>query len=462
MTSIFKTESSARYSTSSLPSYIAPSLQRTPSYTAEPQEFEQRLARVDYRPLPSGIFTKQSKNGDLRLKLNAQEDKIPVPVYSQGAMVAGTLEVKPGKVVAGIIEVDVKVNGRLKLKEMGEGGTQTVKLCLAEETLWRRSGESQACPESLPFRLQLPLTFDFGNKKYLLPPTYDVKLSGLPGFTASIDYSVTATINTNSPVSSLVKSKAHIHIGETSVSTPFTYIPRNWPSVPLPAPISIGPSGFPEPGPEWSVWTSEVIYKDKRHQGGNLTPPPSLVTHFYLPASRTFYMKEPIPFFFKIESSAQVLAAYLPFAPSAVVATKQATTRVQLLRQSTIDVVRNGFVAGDARTDMWRIENIGEGGFRPAVPPYTDPFVQGEGHDVMCFSGEITISPALKNSGFRAAGLSLQDCVLLSITPPEGKKCPFAELRQIIPVKLTTDAWMADGRGIGAGNVIPTGTPSEE
>lgn len=36
------------------------------------------------------------------------------------------------------------------------------------------------------------------------------------------------------------------------------------------------------------------------------------------------------------------------------------------------------------------------------------------------------------------------------MTPHDPKKAGFAELRQVIPVRLTTDVWTADGRGIGA------------
>ena len=34
-----------------------------------------------------------------------------------------------------------------------------------------------------------------------------------------------------------------------------------------------------------------------------------------------------------------------------------------------------------------------------------------------------------------------KDCIVLSVSPPEGYKSPFSELRETIPVRLTTDAW---------------------
>ena len=93
-------------STTSLPSYTAPLLGRTPSYTAEPQAFEQRLALNVLRPRPSGEFTKQSKGGGLSLRLFAQEDGATLPTYGHGASIDGTIEIaKP----EGVNAVEVKV-----------------------------------------------------------------------------------------------------------------------------------------------------------------------------------------------------------------------------------------------------------------------------------------------------------------------------------------------------------------
>ena len=42
-------------------------------------------------------------------------------------------------------------------------------------------------------------------------------------------------------------------------------------------------------------------------------------------------------------------------------------------------------------------------------------------------------------------GLSLKDYLVLSMTPPDPAKTPFNELRQVVPVRLTTDSWSSDG-----------------
>jgi len=63
-----------------------------------------------------------------------------------------------------------------------------------------------------------------------------------------------------------------------------------------------------------------------------------ITTKLYIPASRTFCVSQPIPFHLTFSSSSFVLASFLPFGPTVrVVSTKQ-PTRVQLIRQSTVNV----------------------------------------------------------------------------------------------------------------------------
>ena len=99
-------------STASLPSYVAPHLtfSRTPSYTAEPQAFEQRLALNRLQPRPSGEITKQSKSGGVSLRFVAQEQNVSLPVYGYGGVVEGSVDVaKP----EGVHAVEVKVRNCL-------------------------------------------------------------------------------------------------------------------------------------------------------------------------------------------------------------------------------------------------------------------------------------------------------------------------------------------------------------
>jgi len=102
------------------------------------------------------------------------------------------------------------------------------------------------------------------------------------------------------------------------------------------------------------------------------------------------------------------------------------------MRQSTVDV-GNTVIEG-ARTEMWRVDCIGDASFTRS----------GDGASWTSFSGEIAIHETVKVPGFKAAGLSIEDFILLSVTPPDPQKSPFDGLRQTIPVKLATDVWIPE------------------
>jgi hypothetical protein len=149
-------------------------------------------------------------------------------------------------------------------------------------------------------------------------------------------------------------------------------------------------------------------------------------------------MGQPIPFYLVLESSPESLAIVMAFGPSTGTPTKRAS-RIKVMRQSAVDV-RNALILG-TKTDIWRIDCIGDGSFKRI----------GDGPNFIAFSGEIVVDSNIKIGGFKAAGLTVKDWILLSITPPESAtKAPFTELRQCIPIRLTTDQWIADGTGIGA------------
>jgi len=93
-------------STASFPSYAKPTLNRTPSYSAEPHFYEQLIAADKLRPRPTGDFIKKSKGGRIQLRLTAQGDNLELPVYGATDHVEGIIEfVKP----EGITTVEVKV-----------------------------------------------------------------------------------------------------------------------------------------------------------------------------------------------------------------------------------------------------------------------------------------------------------------------------------------------------------------
>ncbi|KAJ7653481.1 hypothetical protein B0H17DRAFT_1100695 [Mycena rosella] len=429
-------------STASLPSYIAPlqpSYSRAPSYSVQPGLFEQRLAlNARTLPRPTGNFVKSSKGGDAKLRLSAQQDEIDLPVYGAGGVVEGTVELAK---TDNISTVEVEVEGRLQLKEIAEGGHTDARICLDNVLLWIKDANNPVCPSSLPFSLTLPTTFEYEGKSYPLPPSHSIKLKGLPGFHASIEYSVSVIIDKPRYVPNLVpllkskkimvnNKKLGIHIGNTTLSTPFIYYPRTRPAVPIPSPLVRAEGGFIS-RPEWSLYDS-VLNANNSKAGAQ-----DIRVKFYLPASRIFCASGKIPFHVTFESTAYSLALFLPYGPTTGNSGKLRATRIQLMRQSTVDV--RGTVIYGTKTDIWRVDPIGEGVFKHA----------GDGPTWISFSGEIEISP-VKVMGFKIAGLNVQDCILFTVTPPDVSKSPFTNIRETIPVRLTTDPWTEDGRGIAA------------
>ncbi|KAH9847954.1 hypothetical protein C2E23DRAFT_846414 [Lenzites betulinus] len=422
-------------STTSLPSY-APSFSRIPSYSAEPQEYEQRLALNRPAHRPAGDFVKQSKGGNVSLRLFAQEDNVSLPVYACGAAVEGAVDLLK---TDGVTAVEVKIEGSLRLREVGEGGTTTHKLCLSKETLWSKDTSSEPCPTSLQFSLTLPTTFSDGKDTYPLPPTHDVHMSGVPGFNATIEYGVSASV---------VKGKASAllqRIGNGTLSTPFVYHPRSRPAVPLPEPMyqSQEMEGFVK-SPDWRCWDTTMV---ARTSGGK-----DIHCQIYLPSSRVFSITQSIPFHIVFSSSAFSLAAYLPYGPTAtILAPNKQFTRIRVLRQSTVDV-RNALILG-TKTDIWRVDTIGEAEFRHS----------GDGADWLSFVGEIQLDPSVKIGGFKAGGLSVKDFVEFSMIPPDPVKCPFKEVRLVIPIRLTTDPWSSEGLvlAVAESDISTPSTPSE-
>ena len=113
------------------------------------------------------------------------------------------------------------------------------------------------------------------------------------------------------------------------VSTPFIYYPRSRPSRGIAFPLKFSTDGF-ESTPEWQVVESKLRSKKVVR--------PDIVTKFYTPALGVFCITQPIPFYLTLESSAVSLAAFLPFSPTATASGPRKAMRVQLMRQTTVDV----------------------------------------------------------------------------------------------------------------------------
>ena len=119
-----------------------------------------------------------------------------------------------------------------------------------------------------------------------------------------------------------------------------------------------------------------------------MRPESEIVTKFYTPAPGFSCITQPIPFYLTLESSFVSLASCLPFNPTASISGPRNVMRVQLMRQTTVDArygpshflficsqlkytrttnLRTDFRDMAIKTDMWRIDQIGEGTFTLVV-----------------------------------------------------------------------------------------------
>ena len=94
------------------PSYVDhQSFGRSPSYSAEPQLDERRIALALANRLPTGNFIKESKGGGVILRLNGQHDNINMPVYGLNGQVEGRVELPKTEMVETVV---IKVSTEYK------------------------------------------------------------------------------------------------------------------------------------------------------------------------------------------------------------------------------------------------------------------------------------------------------------------------------------------------------------
>ncbi|KZP08690.1 hypothetical protein FIBSPDRAFT_964594 [Athelia psychrophila] len=427
-------EPQRRQSRIPIPPYTPPESPKPPL----PVSLAHRMAsRSRSHSRPPTEFVKQGKNLVLRLA-GVQVPGTELPVYGLGAAVEGTLELtKP----EGITSIEVKVEGTLQLQEIAEGGTDIIQLCLESAVLWSKHIEGPICPSSLSFALKLPKSYSDRKKTFSLPPTYSEHLAGVPGFTAKINYIIHIIVNNQKPTSSLVKS-AFLGSSTQSLSIPFMYSPRTRPATAIPPPLMQASTNLGlKQSPQWRMFEHRMA---SRMPGGQ-----DVTSRFYIPASRIFCLKQSIPFHLTFSSSAFALASLLPFLPIAsLISPKNQHTKIELLRQSVVDVRSKAHA--EVKTDMWRVDCIGRGTFKRA----------GDGPDWISFVGEISVNDNITLGGFKASGLTVKDCIVLSMTPPDPVKCPVRELRQVVPVLLTTDTHESSVLDEASVHSVPS-TPSE-
>ncbi|KAF8142677.1 hypothetical protein K438DRAFT_1994677 [Mycena galopus ATCC 62051] len=365
---------------------------------------DERPMGLPWEPQAAGNFLVTSRNGNIKLRLSAQEDQIEVPGCGIGAAVAGTVELltKPDP----IFSVKVTVEGRIVVHELAENGRSDTLIHLGTLQLWNKGEDYSVRPSILPCSVTLPRTFQHDDRTYTLPPSYSAQMEGFPGFETDIGYLVNVRVK---------YKKFGLPIGSTAVSTLFIYRPRTRPPHAIPAPLELK-AGFIN-SPEWKMQSSVI----KAHANTDFH---HIRVKLYIPASPIFYVADVIPFHLTFESNADSLAAFLPYGPTG----QFHSTRFQLVRHSRADP--RGDRANRSTTSVWRNDCLGEGVFG----------VTGEGATWSSFSSEIPIGP-VTIAGFNLRYMEITDSLILTVTPPDAAMSFFG-IYERIPVLLATDPWV--------------------
>jgi len=206
--------STSEMNASLLPTY-APSAP-SPNYTSEPTHGEETLQQtpsITHPPLTS-TYTRESEK--IVVTLFDQEKNAKMPTYGRQGLISGTVYIDDSGLV---LQVAVEIEGKLE-SSCFEGGYKSVKLMSDYSTLWKKAKDGNTCPSLIPFSCVLPATFDSGDRKPPLPPSYGSRSTGSPSLLVRSQYSINVYVERiRHPIVGFLTATKHITI-------PFNYYPR--------------------------------------------------------------------------------------------------------------------------------------------------------------------------------------------------------------------------------------------
>ncbi|KAJ7079755.1 hypothetical protein B0H15DRAFT_997974 [Mycena belliarum] len=391
----------------------------SPCYSQDPACDETRLEFSPATRLrPTGIFTKAC--GSATIVLFNQDPSSPIPSYGREAPVSGLLILEHD--TSRVSEIVVKFQGQLKITTAESGAT--ISIFKNSHSLWSLGSSSSVCPERIDFAYQFPTTFRHQDHEYPLPPSYIARFTGSPVLSAECTYTVTISI-----------SKAH-RLGIWS-QTKIVHIPVKY------RPLSSPPSGISSP--PYFLAQAVKTMPDEWHQssfvlntrGSTLTP---IQCQAFIPSVKVFGVADTIPIHLQISAPVCSLREFiLPAGPApGDVDDGRGPVRVSLTRMVTY--------ACRGR-EIWRTRQIGEGRFRPLPPAVnfdcdcrpecvpSDACVQS-----LDWDGEVRCGPGVAVGGFRAAGLTVKDFIIIHLVPPNSS--PLLPVQHALPVRFVTDSFV--------------------
>ncbi|KAI1793365.1 hypothetical protein LXA43DRAFT_239743 [Ganoderma leucocontextum] len=451
------------------------------------------VAKSPIAPPPSrksntcGHYVKHSSK--LTLLLSGQREGTCVPHYANGDTIEGILAIaRP----TGVLAVDVKIEGRIYVEEVGGGGSVSVKTINTKIYSWSASA-SRSFPPRASFRYTIPSSYRDSSvgKDYPLPPSYSADLHGIPGFSVQIAYAVVVNLT-------LLREPSTLWRGVSNIRVPFRYSHRTRPTLAPPFPCS--PHRTETPPCPHTLW----MFKMKARKEDM----PGIKVHVYLPSSSVCCQLEPIPFhitLFADERTLEPFAEYRPmpssFLPisgspsyasfesvqthiSSRKAAHKCPLKIRVHRTTIVDAGSAGLGLAlesptqsqsrsgrqiEAVRDLFTRSDVSHSSSTSGKPRWekdkasmhsSHAIGQGIVHSAskraksVVWSGAIVIPPGEEgfSGGFEVNGLKVVDSVVLSIEPPPPLRSQYLPLNETIPIVLTSDS--ANSRaGIPVSNI---------
>lgn len=380
-----------------------------------------------------GHYVKHSSKATILL--SGQDDFSSGPVYTSGATIEGILAIpRP----SGLLTLEVKVSGRIRLKEVAGGGDFKADIINQVLYTWN-SDQNGTFPAKVNFRYTLPSHYTNRERgeRYRLPPSHEAHLQGIPGFNVDVSYGITVYQTRNRDKADWWRKTSRLHV-------PFKYreLSRPAQSGPFPLNMTKTPSG--------PKTLFAFTIPSRRHSS------PNVGVHLFLPYSQICSLKESIPFFVTIFGNDEVLdsfssqlsppASFHPLSQTdssgsslniqaqlmqRVSRGNTPSVRVHVQRRTKVDALAAGMLAASDKTHMLSEKSIGQGYIHSSTRKFHS----------MTWSGVILIPSKITYGGFAASGIQVSDTVVLNISPSDGSHYPYTVFCESVPIRLTSESY---------------------
>ncbi|KAE9389391.1 hypothetical protein BT96DRAFT_890101 [Gymnopus androsaceus JB14] len=350
-----------------------------------------------------------------------------MPSYGRLGLLSGSISLDSSLKIEDIVEVVLKVEGRIKLNISGSNAvSKTVKTVDEQYELWSchapNSSNPATCSRIIPFSTVLPPTFKDGDREFPLPPSYEVNFTGIPGLYIKCTYAIRA----------IVKMHGSFWDRKKTVSTPFIYRPRKRPPQPV---IPTGFISTVKSSPE--EWFQSVSVLQSRPS----TKLESIHASFFVPAVRSFGLRDSIPYHIQLSGSIASLKefySHVQLEPS----TSSGRRSNNLTLTMTVSLRRQ--VRAEMKSQaVWKSSLIGSGTLT-ALPPSMeiDPCLSQSSQEMtLDWEGHVQCRDDIRVGHFDAGKIAVADFLVFSVLS-KPNQAAFNSLRIVVPVSLVTDTWV--------------------